>query len=107
MHTLTLTQNQLYELNDAAHEVIKRMLRDGQDETEIKLRALPELWGAFKALHIALLACPVPAGSDVLAHVQGIGRFYMTAPASNGVLSAEFAGVVAEGSLAGPAELLR
>lgn len=55
MHTLTLTQNQLYELNDAAHEVIKRMLRDGQDETEIKLRALPELWGAFKALHIALL----------------------------------------------------
>ena len=60
-----------------------------------------------RALHIALLACPVPAGSDMLAHVQGIGRFYMTAPASNGVLSAEFAGVVPEGSLAGPAELLR
>ena len=40
--TLTVTENQLYELNDAANEVITRMLRDGQDEAEIKLRALPE-----------------------------------------------------------------
>ena len=53
--TLTVTENQLYELNDAANEVITRMLRDGQDETEIKLRALPELWGAFKATSMALL----------------------------------------------------
>ena len=53
--TLTVTENQLYELNDAANEVITRMLRDGQDETEIKLRALPELWGAFKAISMALL----------------------------------------------------
>ena len=60
-----------------------------------------------RALNIALLACPVPAGSDVLAVVRGIGRVYMTAPASNGVLSAEFAGMVAEGVLAGPAELLQ
>ena len=60
-----------------------------------------------RALNIALLACPVPAGSDVLAQVLGIGRFYMTAPASNGVLSAEFAGTVPEGALAGPAELLQ
>ncbi|MGK5035722.1 TadE/TadG family type IV pilus assembly protein [Janthinobacterium sp. LB3P118] len=60
-----------------------------------------------RLLHIALLACPVPAGSDVLAQVRGIGRFFMTAPASNGVLSAEFAGLVAEGTLIGPAELLQ
>ena len=60
-----------------------------------------------RLLHIALLACPVPAGSDVLAQVRGIGRFFMTAPASNGVLSAEFDGLVAEGALAGPAELLQ
>ncbi|WP_193316959.1 pilus assembly protein TadG-related protein [Janthinobacterium sp. FT14W] len=60
-----------------------------------------------RLLHIALLACPLPAGSDVLARVRGIGRFFMTAPASNGVLSAEFAGLASEGSLAGPAELLR
>ena len=60
-----------------------------------------------RLLHIALLACPVPVGSDVLAQVRGIGRFFMTAPASNGVLSAEFDGLVAEGALAGPAELLQ
>ena len=53
--TLTVTENQLYELNAAANEVITRMLRDGQDEAEIKLRALPELWGAFKAISMALL----------------------------------------------------
>ena len=60
-----------------------------------------------RLLHIALLACPLPAGSDVLAQVRGIGRFFMTAPASNGVLSAEFAGLANEGSLIGPAELLQ
>ena len=60
-----------------------------------------------RLLHIPLLACPVPAGSDVLAQVRGIGRFFMTAPASNGMLSAEFAGLVAEGTLVGPAELLQ
>ena len=53
-HTVTLTQNQLYELSDAANEVMTRMLRDGQNETEIKLRALPELFGAFKVLHLAM-----------------------------------------------------
>ena len=80
----------------------------------------PYLWGAFqtppvgntgvaqrRVLNIALLACPVPAGSDVLAVVRGIGRFYMTAPASNGMLSAEFDGLVDEGTLVGPAELLQ
>lgn len=60
--TLTLTQNQLYELNDAAHEVIQRMLAEGQDHAEIKLQALPELWGAFKALHMALLGTPDTPG---------------------------------------------
>ncbi|MBG6223026.1 hypothetical protein IWX79_003987 [Janthinobacterium sp. CAN_S1] len=60
-----------------------------------------------RLLHIALLACPLPAGNDVLAQVRGIGRFFMTAPASNGMLSAEFAGLANEGSLLGPAELLQ
>ncbi|PHV17024.1 pilus assembly protein TadE [Janthinobacterium sp. BJB303] len=60
-----------------------------------------------RLLHIALLACPVPAGSDVLAQVRGIGRFFMTAPASNGMLSAEFAGIVPEQALGSPAELLQ
>ena len=60
-----------------------------------------------RVLHVALLACPVPAGTDVLAQVRGIGRFFMTAPASNGVLSAEFAGLASEGELGGAVELLR
>ncbi|MGK5041540.1 pilus assembly protein TadG-related protein [Janthinobacterium sp. GB1R12] len=60
-----------------------------------------------RLLHIPLLACPLPAGSDVLAQVRGIGRFFMTAPASNGMLSAEFDGLVDEGTLVGPAELLQ
>ncbi|MGK5077335.1 pilus assembly protein TadG-related protein [Janthinobacterium sp. HLX7-2] len=60
-----------------------------------------------RLLNIALLACPLPAGSDVLAQVRGIGRFFMTAPATNGVLSAEFAGAVPEQALLGSAELLR
>lgn len=54
-HTVTLSQNQLYELSDAANEVMTRMLRDGQNETEIKLRALSELFGAFKVLQLAML----------------------------------------------------
>jgi hypothetical protein len=60
-----------------------------------------------RVLNIALLACPLPAGSDVLVNVLAVGRFFMTAPASNGMLSAEFAGVVAEPALPGPAELVR
>ena len=55
MHTVTLSQNQLYELSDAAHEVITRMLRDGLDETEIKFGSLAALFGAYKALLVTLL----------------------------------------------------
>jgi len=55
MPLLTLSQDQLYELNDAANEVLERMLRDGQDAAEIKLRALPNLWNAFKALRLVML----------------------------------------------------
>ncbi|MBA4059841.1 MAG: hypothetical protein C0470_05600 [Verminephrobacter sp.] len=55
MPLLTISQDQLYELNDAVNEVLERMLRDGQDAAEIKLRALPNLWNAFKAVRLALL----------------------------------------------------
>lgn len=55
MPPLALSQNQLYELSDAANEVIQRMLRDGQSDVEVKLHALRNLWGAFQALHITLL----------------------------------------------------
>lgn len=59
-----------------------------------------------RVLNIALLACPLPGGSDILVNVLAIGRFFMTAPAASGMLSAEFAGLVSEQALAGPAELL-
>ena len=60
-----------------------------------------------RVLHVALLACPVPAGSDVLVEVLAIGRFFMTAPAAQDVLSGEFAGIASELALGGPAELLQ
>ncbi|WP_176460932.1 pilus assembly protein TadG-related protein [Janthinobacterium sp. PC23-8] len=60
-----------------------------------------------RVLHVALLACPVPAGSDVLVEVLAIGRFFMTAPAAPDMLSGEFAGVASELTLGGPAELLQ
>jgi hypothetical protein len=60
-----------------------------------------------RVLNIALLSCPLPGGSDILVNVLAIGRFFMTAPAASGMLSGEFAGLVSEQALAGPAELLQ
>lgn len=64
-----------------------------------------------RVLMVPLLQCPLPGGTDVLARVLAIGKFFMTAPAVPGgpgtpaMLSAEFAGIVAEQSLGGPVEL--
>ena len=55
MHTITLTHEQLYELSDAAGEVISRMLHKGQSETEIEMGALAALYEAYKTLNIAML----------------------------------------------------
>jgi len=49
-----------------------------------------------RVLHLPLLACPV-AGSD--ATVRGIGRFFMTVPATKTSLYGEFAGLATEQSL--------
>jgi len=49
-----------------------------------------------RVLHLPLLACPV-TGSD--ATVRGIGRFFMTVPATNNSLYGEFAGLATEQSL--------
>lgn len=58
-----------------------------------------------RVLNVALLACPVAAGSVTSASVLGIGKFFMTVPATATSLNAEFAGVVAEQSLGGAVEL--
>jgi len=55
MAMLTLSENPLYELSDAANEVIQRMLATGQSDSEIKLCALPNLWEAYRALHLAIV----------------------------------------------------
>lgn len=54
-----------------------------------------------RVLHIPLLACPVPAGSSVGAQVLAIGRFFMTVPATDTSVHAEFAGIVPDHKLAG------
>ncbi|RRD64236.1 hypothetical protein EII19_13320 [Comamonadaceae bacterium OH2310_COT-174] len=53
--TVSMSQSQLYELSDAACEVIERMLREGISEEEAKLNSLSELWEAYKTLHLTLL----------------------------------------------------
>lgn len=59
-----------------------------------------------RVLNIPLLSCsPAPAGANAQATVAGIGRFFMTIPATDESLVAEFAGIVPEQSLSGRVEL--
>jgi Flp pilus assembly protein TadG len=58
-----------------------------------------------RVLRIPLLQCPVPAGSKVTATVLGIGKFFMTVPASSSALHAEFAGLDTEAATGGNARL--
>ena len=60
-----------------------------------------------RVLNVPLLSCPVGAGTNVTANVLGIGRFFMTVPATNSSISAEFAGLIPEESLGGPVELVQ
>lgn len=60
-----------------------------------------------RVLNVALLACPVPAGATATATVLGVGRFFMTVPATAAALNAEFAGATPAASLAGTVELQR
>jgi hypothetical protein len=58
-----------------------------------------------RVLNIPLLSCPVPAGSNVPATVLGIGKFFMTVPATANALVAEFAGTLAEQSISSQVEI--
>lgn len=60
-----------------------------------------------RVLNVALLDCPVPAGAIAGATVLGVGRFFMTVPATTTSLAAEFAGVAPPASLSGAPELQR
>lgn len=46
-----------------------------------------------RVLRVPLLECPVDAASKTTAKVLGIGKFFMTVPASSSALFAEFAGL--------------
>lgn len=46
-----------------------------------------------RVLRIPLLECPVTAGAKVTAKVLGIGKFFMTVPATSSAVHAEFAGL--------------
>jgi hypothetical protein len=47
----------------------------------------------------------VPAGSNAPATVLGIGKFFMTVPATADTLVAEFAGTLAEQSISTQVEI--
>lgn len=55
-----------------------------------------------RVLNIPLLECPV---SGTSARVVGVGRFFMTVPATPTALVAEFAGLASQSALAGSVEL--
>lgn len=52
-----------------------------------------------RVLNVALLDCPVAAGTTVPATALGIGKFFMTVPATTSTLHAEFAGLVSDQAL--------
>lgn len=58
-----------------------------------------------RVLNIPLLACPVSTASNVPATVIGIGKFFMTVPATASTLIAEFAGALSEQSISSQVEL--
>jgi len=58
-----------------------------------------------RVLNVALLSCPVGAGTTTTATVLGIGKFLMTVPATGTTLFAEFGGLATEQSLGGAVEL--
>jgi hypothetical protein len=60
-----------------------------------------------RVLNIPLLACTpgAPSGENAEANVEAIGRFFMTVPATDDSLIAEFAGLLAPGSVSGHVEL--
>lgn len=58
-----------------------------------------------RVLNVPLLACPVSAGENAPATVLAIAKFFMTVPATETSISAEFGGIVPAESLGGPVEL--
>lgn len=52
---MAFTKFELYEINDAIHEVVTRMCEQGQTDIEIQEQSLAHLWSASKKVTIMLL----------------------------------------------------
>ncbi len=52
---MSFTREELYEVNDALHEVVTRMCEQGQTDIEIRERSLARLWSASKKVTVMLL----------------------------------------------------
>jgi Flp pilus assembly protein TadG len=60
-----------------------------------------------RVLNVPLLECPIAAGFSAEAKILAIGRFFMTVPATDTSISAEFAGTANEAALGGAVELYK
>lgn len=58
-----------------------------------------------RVLRVPLLQCPVPSGAKVTATVLGIGKFFMTIPATSASVYVEFAGTETWAAIGGNARL--
>lgn len=54
-HSEMFNRLELYELNDALHEVVTRMCDRGQTDSEVREQSLAHLWSALKKVTILLL----------------------------------------------------
>lgn len=52
---MSFTREELYEVNDAIHEVVTRMCTQGQTEIEIREQSLQHLWNSQKKVTVMLL----------------------------------------------------
>ncbi len=52
---MSFTRNELYEINDAPHEVVTRMCERGLTNIEIRERSLTHLWSASRKITEMLL----------------------------------------------------
>lgn len=54
-----------------------------------------------RVLHVPLLSCPISPGTNVGATALAIGKFFMTMPATETSIHAEFAGIAHESTIVG------
>lgn len=66
-----------------------------------------KLYRNTRVLNVPLLRCPVPSDAKTTATVVGIGKFFMTVPATSSAIYAEFAGMATEPGLSGNTRLYR